>query len=188
MEDLLLNILLLYPEGISEFDLLQELIQKGKLEKEKLSDTYSLFQTHFLLFHTLYKLRQKLKQEGKFDLEIHCLKIQLVAQNFGTEGLALHSSGDPLEAYYLNLENYNTSPEEVEQILNDFWKLFLNYQSRESALEVLGLQDPVDNQTILKRYRELIKENHPDLGGDGKKISELQRAKENLIRFDGLGK
>lgn len=115
-------------------------------------------------------------------MEIHCLKIQLLPYSFGTNAIGTNLAHDPLENYYLNLDNYDTSPEEVNQILDDFWKMFSKYQSRESALEVLGLKDPTDDDTILRKYRELIKENHPDLGGDGIKISEIQRAKENLIR------
>lgn len=180
-EQLILNILHENPKGIKEYELFQMLIDRGAMEKERISESYSLFQSHFLLFHTLYKLRNKLRLSGKFDMEIHCLKIRLLPILENQAGLQKEFASDSLETYYLDLNNSNLSPKEVDNLLEGFWKLFAKYQSREESLKTLGLVDPVSNEEILTRYRELVKKHHPDLGGDGVGITEFQRARENLI-------
>lgn len=53
------------------------------------------------------------------------------------------------------------------------------------ALKYLGFDkiEGVDTQTIKKRYRELSKENHPDLGGDSEKFRLITESKDVLERY-----
>ncbi|MEE8378908.1 MAG: DNA-J related domain-containing protein, partial [Gammaproteobacteria bacterium] len=64
----LLKVLLLFPAGLSEFELIQKLETDGQpgFETDCLKGNLSLFQTHFFLFHSLYLLREQLRKQ--FDL------------------------------------------------------------------------------------------------------------------------
>ncbi len=179
LEECLLEILLSHPEGLSEYDLLELLMEKEKIPNFH-SSNHLMFQVHFLLFHALYKLRKVLRDQGKFDLQIHCLKIQLLPYSKGMEGLVKYTP-DLLEEYYLDFNNYETPPEEVEEMLSNFWKLFDKYQKKEKALKILGLSEPVNREQVLKSYYELVRKDHPDYGGNGEKISDLVYAKSILL-------
>lgn len=181
LEESLLEILKAYPQGLSEYDLLEILVEKQKIPNFHLSN-YVMFQVHFLLFHALYKLRKKLREQKKFDLEIHCLKIQLLPYSYGVEGL-IEFKPDLLEEYYLNFNNYQTPPEEVEAMLSNFWILFDKYRKKEKALKILGLNEPTNKQEVLKAYYTLVRKEHPDFGGSGEKISELIYAKSVLLEY-----
>lgn len=165
--------------GMSEF----ELIQKLCLEKTtdfidgELNDNLTLFQSHFLLFHHLYHLQTQLWLEQQGNLEISPLKIRLSDYREGENHLQQH---DPLRDYYLNTDNLkNTTSEDIDKMLDDFWRRYLSPAERKSALHVLGLQDPVDDKTIKQSYRKLVMEHHPDRGGDKERLQSINEA----IRF-----
>lgn len=179
LENILLEILKAHPNGLSEYDLLEMLVEREKFPDFHLSN-YIMFQVHFLLFHALYKLRAQLRKQQIFDLRIHCLKIQLLPYTNGTEGLVKYEP-DLLEDYYLDFSNYQTPPEEVEAMLSNFWTLFDNYQKKEKALKILGLCEPLSKEKVLKTYYELLRKEHPDYGGTGEKISDLVYAKSTLL-------
>ncbi len=165
--------------GMSEF----ELIQKLRLNKTanfiaaEFSDNLALFQSHFLLFHHLYHLQSQLWSEQQGNLEISPLKIRLSLYRKGENHLQRH---DPLRDYYLEPDNLNnTTAEDIDNMLDDFWRRYLSPAERESALRVLGLQDPVDDKTIKLSYRKLAMEHHPDRGGDKERLQSINEA----IRF-----
>lgn len=181
LEETLIEILESHPEGLSEYQILEILIQKEKIPDFHFSN-YVMFQVHFLLFHALYKLRLNLRKQQKFDLKIHCLKIQLVPYLTGTNALVKYEK-DALEEYYLDFNNYQTPEKEVEDMISNFWKLFDKYQKKEKALKTLGLEETVNKEQILKKYYELVRKEHPDYGGDGKRISEIVQAKSVLLEM-----
>ncbi len=53
--------------------------------------------------------------------------------------------------------------------------------SREEALSVLGLQDPVSRDEIIAAHRSLMQKLHPDRGGNDYLAAQLNRAKDVLI-------
>ena len=179
LQNQLIQILESHPEGISEFDLIKILISEGFLEKSRLDEEYSLFQSHFVLFHYLYLIRENLRSSGTADLEIHFSMIRIKKFERGSDYLL--TSSDKLAQYYLNSSNLNTSPKEVSEMISNFWKKFSEYRPREEALSILGLEDPIDDSEILVTYRKLIRENHPDSGGDGSKINIYNEAKKSLL-------
>ena len=63
-------------------------------------------------------------------------------------------------------------------IQNNFAK---NKMTRKEALEILGLDEGADKDQILKAYHDLLKKNHPDLGGSDWITSQLNKAKETLL-------
>ena len=48
--------------------------------------------------------------------------------------------------------------------------------------KILGLDDNVTNKEIKERYRYLIKQYHPDNGGDSKEFIKIQKAYEKIMK------
>ena len=100
-------------------------------------------------------------------------------------------SSDPLREYYLDLKNlYETGQEEVEEMLNSFWKSYQLFDQLDEALEILGIEKAgqgVDLELARRKYRELALVNHPDRGGDGEEMSKLNWA-ISVINGGRLGK
>ncbi|MDH5435430.1 MAG: DnaJ domain-containing protein [Gammaproteobacteria bacterium] len=177
----LLDILGKHPEGISEYDLISQLKTETDeiIIPERLDDTQALFKLHFLLFHTLYLLRDQLHAKEEGHLEISPLKINLLPYIKGTTAISTH---DPLRDYYLDLtELESTSEQDVYDLLASFWTKFSNQEGRDGALAKLGLEDPVDDITIKKRYRELAMQHHPDRGGEKEQLQIINEAVSILL-------
>lgn len=178
--DLLLELLALHPAGLSEYELLQ-CLRRGTVTTDpfpaasKGQDNYQLFRTHFLLFHHLYRLRERLRQAQQGDLEIHTLcirKLPYIASNAQMLG-----QPDPLRAYYLDLANLEqTEPDQVAEMLAGFWARFSRYDRRQQALAALELPDSADNATIQRQYRRLAMRHHPDRGGDPARFQAIHAA------------
>lgn len=177
-----LQVLRAHPAGIGEYDLIRALAAEGQQDfaRERLRDNLSLFQTHFLLFHTLYLLRDDLARRGEARLDIHPLKIQLLPLADAC-GYAVDAH-DPLRDYYLDMHNLATGRDEVERLLNDFWNRFASNDERAEALDALGLVDPVDWPTIKHRHRRLAMQHHPDRGGDTASLQAINAALDVLAR------
>lgn len=45
-----------------------------------------------------------------------------------------------------------------------------------------GIRNPVNREMIERRFRELVKERHPDAGGTADGMAELNRAREEALR------
>ncbi len=177
------QVLRAHPAGISEFNLIKWLEADGQagFDKDCLRTSLSLFQTHFLLFHSLYLLRDELSARGDARLDISALRIQLVPLT-QTSPSAIDRH-DPLRNYYLDLSNLqNTRDNEVEALLNTFWARFIGNDERRQALNVLELQDPVDWPTIKTRHRKLAMQHHPDRGGDEARLQAINAAMNRLAR------
>ncbi|WP_018949748.1 DNA-J related domain-containing protein [Thioalkalivibrio sp. ALMg11] len=171
------------PDGLTEHALITQLRDAGvePFAGARLQESLSLFQTHFLLFHCLYRLRDRLAERGE-RLRIHCLDIGIepVRDGGAVEGLpAMH---DPLRAYYLDLAQLETmDAAAVEVLLGEFWSRLGRDQQREQALEVLELADPVDADTIRRQYRRMAQCHHPDRGGDTAKLQRINAARWVLL-------
>jgi len=177
----LLEILHSHPAGISEYDLIQELKTSGCGVKvpDRLDDAQALFNLHFLLFHTLYKLRDQLHETKAGHLEIGPLSIRLLPYLNGNEALTEH---DPLRDYYLELSHMEaTTEQDVYEMLASFWTRLSRQDGREEALAQLGLEDPVDDSVIKSRYRQLVMEHHPDRGGEKEQIQLINAAVSVLL-------
>ncbi|MBA3024482.1 MAG: DnaJ domain-containing protein [Gammaproteobacteria bacterium] len=162
-----------HPAGFTEHELLKKLAEHevSLFGEEYFNSPLGLFQRHFLLFHCLYVLRDKLRAAQRSDLEIHCLGIRQIAyRNTPSDHPAQF---DPLAAYYLELDNFtNTDEQEVLRLLNDFWKRFSGDEQRDKALAVMGLAHPVSYPEIRQQYRRLAMQCHPDRGGE---LAQFQR-------------
>lgn len=169
-------------EGYSEYELLKELARRELIDygAAQTNDALALFRSHFLLFHVLYRLRDQLRSEGGADLEINPLCIRL-RQYAARESRALDVA-DPLRSYYLEWENCaQTTGPDVDRMLGRFWIKYVRNDQRAEALGVLGLSDPVDDDTIKQTYRRLAMQHHPDRGGDGVQLREINAAVGRLL-------
>ena len=174
--DQLERLLRQHPEGLGEHAIIKILSkdENSTLANAKIDTSISLFQTHFILFHGLYVLRDKLWNDQTNHLEITALIIQLHPYRDGQAELAKY---DLLRQFYLNLDNLeHTKEQDVEQLLNSFWECYINPRERRQALTELGLNDPVDHDTIKLTYRRLVMEHHPDRGGDKERLQAINKA------------
>ena len=176
------NILHENTDGIREYDLLTRLTNLGFFPESitGASPPLALFQKHFLLFHVLYLINDKLLRDNAGSLNITPLVIQKLGYIDATTELGQH---DPLREYYLDLQNLeSTNEEKVNELLSSFWECYLRNDKRQDALAVLGLADPVEDQEIKTSYRRLVKTHHPDKGGQTSVIQEINEAYKLLIK------
>ena len=139
----------------------------------------ALFCAHFVLFHALYRLRDRAWQAQQAHLEIRPLNIRWQPYHGGQGGLA---RPDTLREYYLDLSNLEqTSARDVDALLAAFWVRFQRRDQRAAALMELGLSDPVDDATIKRTYRQLVMQHHPDRGGETERLQVINAAVKALL-------
>ena len=175
----LFSILREHPEGLREYDLLE--ILRGDRPLRGL-DSLEVFRVHFLLFHHLHRLRQALQTLGLGTLEIHCLRVRLAPlESPAPNREQLPRPPDPLEGYYLDLENMaRTTREDVQEMLRWFWRRYRVHGRREEAMAALGLGPETSLPDARRRYRALVREHHPDRGGDAAAFRKVVEAMEVL--------
>lgn len=182
----LLELLREAPDGCSEYGLIQQLKARHSthIPNLALTDKLVLFRTHFLLFNALYRLRDRLWQDGSGQLLISPLCVQLLPYVAGRAAL---SEQDPLRDYYLDLRHLReTGEEEVEKLLTSFWKRMQGGDEKRAALELFELEAndrPLDLAAVKHRYRQLVSQHHPDRGGSHERLQSINLAMEILERY-----
>jgi hypothetical protein len=199
------SLLLSHPTGVSEYDLLKCLQGAYKQRSQQvgeginasprdlfsslnLNDLLSLFQTHFVLFNGLYRLRQIWRKEHIGDIGIHTLNILPLPYNEQTTGSGLTNS-DPLAEYYLDWNNLiGTSEAKVDSLLSSFWQQFyavetdlganakVNQTKLEESYTLLEVEFNAPLKDVKRQYLRLIHQYHPDKGGDTEAAQSLQAA------------
>lgn len=188
-EQALWQILALEPEGIQEFDLIKRLQAPPYccLDHTDLVQPIRLFQTHFALFHFLYQMRNHWLDLEKGCLEIVSTHIRLLPYQAHQSSIELH---DPLVDYYLDWQNYtNTSSEDVELMLDQFWKRFDDYytapaplsdEDYRSACKLMDVSVPFSLAELKQQYRKLMHHHHPDKGGQLEQCQAIEHAYRQL--------
>ncbi|UAW97148.1 molecular chaperone DnaJ [Halopseudomonas nanhaiensis] len=185
---LLLEILQESPDGTDEFGLIRRIAQERPdslfAAPGALRDPLKLFQLHFLLFHTLYRLSDTLAASG-IQVHIHALRIAIEHRSPSAPGL---TCTDPLRAYYLDWSEWaRTHEADVQRLLDSFWRGHQQSQPPDddvdAALMLFELEAPVDRTTIRKRYRQLVSKHHPDRGGDTERLQAINAALLILERY-----
>lgn len=173
IQTILREILDTHPAGMSEYDLLKGLAEHdvSLFNEDYFESPLGLFQRHFLLFHCLHLLRDKLRTTRQGDMNIHCLGIQLMPYSHTSSG---HPAlPDPLAGYYLDLDNLKSTDEsDVLRMLDNFWQKFAGDDQRDEALAVMELTHPTSYPVIRQQYRRLAMQWHPDRGGE---LAQFQR-------------
>lgn len=175
------------PAGLSEYALIQTLKQQQHplFIKANLGDPLSLFRTHFILFHALYVLRDRLRSVGEYDLLISPLRIQLhsLIVDDSTISQAIDRS-DALRAYYLDLNQLaSTDRAAVEQLLYGSLNRLTQSQQVTDALAELGLEQPLQSLSahqLRYHYRQLVSRHHPDRGGCTERLQRINQAMDTL--------
>lgn len=187
-EPWLLDLLREHPKGIDEYRLIRALAEQFPESlfalPGALREPLQLFQLHFLLFHALYRLSDRLATEG-FELQIQALGIRLQLRAAGEEGVALT---DPLRAYYLDWDQWlQTRDEDVRRLLDDFMRGAgsLDADELQQALGLFDLPAQASGAQLRQRYRQLVSRHHPDRGGDTAMLQRINRAWEVLQRHAG---
>lgn len=188
-----------HPMGLSEHQLLKLLQQEPHdfFAADALRDPLVLFQTHFLLFHCLYLLKQNWSIAQHATLDISATLIIKRPYNQQKTGLEnkkdisqqlLHA--DPLAQYYLDWSHFSsTTGEDVDTLLNSFWrKVFTpkNEESIQQSLTIMQLDALVSTAELKVQYRRLAQLHHPDKGGDGEKFKTICQAFHQLKQYNLL--
>ncbi len=182
LEIQLLGLLNENPAGLSEHELLKRLRERNSLFVSfNPREPLSLFRGHYLLFHMLYRLRDRADHERRGRLRIDPLRIVLEPAGSGggspSNATVLAPSEADLSGRYGDLNRWATiTALEVVDLLRQFHASRRTNGRRQAALAELGLQDPVDDATIKQRYRRLAMRHHPDRGGDGARLREINAA------------
>ena len=185
-DSLLLEILNQHPDGITEFELMKALNQMGVDAFRSTANTLEMFRIHFLLFHHLYRLRDKLIQSGAQDLDIHTLHIGLKPLETApsTDDADALIEADPHRSYYLDLsELEQTTQTDVETLLDSFWNAEDALNHKQKSLDVLGLTESASFDEIKVSYKKLVMKHHPDRGGDAATFHEIKQAMEYLNKL-----
>jgi hypothetical protein len=180
-------------EGITEFEIITLLKQPpySLFDEDALRDPLTLFQTHFVLFHSLYYLRNKWRRQKTGELEIGLTQIKLLPVLSFDAGL---QAVDPLGDYYLDWKNLSATDQAgAEELLNDFWQKMAgvdvnHHFSQETINEATFILkiDSIDAVSLLQlkqQYRKLQHAIHPDKGGSVEGSQQVLQAYTTLYRY-----
>lgn len=179
----LLPILKSASAGLTEYELMRALRDAGVAGFSMPAlrgDALALFQTHFILFHSLYLLRDELAGGDGERLEISPLRVVLHPPSALQQ--TMPAEPDALREYYLDLGNlHGTSRHDVTAMLGKYFERMARQDDRDEALRVLGLEQGASDAEVKRRYRELAMQHHPDRGGDTATLQAINAAVEILL-------
>lgn len=169
------------PIGISELDLIRAL----QSERWQLIGTVNfmepdqLYPVHFLLFHSLYRLREQLSPDRE-SLVISPLRLGIVPRA-GEPRQTLPDPEDPLRAFYLDLNQYFMSNDDIQTMMDSFWSGSAmnrpDHTATHRAASTLGFeQPPASFAEVKKQFRRQVMTAHPDRGGSTEDIQQLNHA------------
>lgn len=185
--------------GLSEHELLK-LLQQPPHEffaTDALHDPLVLFQTHFLLFHSLYVLKQRWSNTQHAELEISALEIKKrpfkqPIKNTRQDKNQYQSIEhvDPLAQYYLDWSHFSaTSSADIEELLSSFWRKVFKPRNEldiQQALLIMELENPISTVELKVQYRRLAQNHHPDKGGDSEHFKNICQAFHQLKQYNTL--
>jgi hypothetical protein len=182
-----------FTAGISEFELITLLKQPpySLFDEDALRDPLTLFQTHFVLFHSLYHLRNEWREQKVGELDIRATQIKLDSILSFDAGL---QASDPLADYYLDWTNLSATDQAgVNDLLNSFWQKMAgvddsHYFSQEAVNEaILTLQitsiEYLSLAQLKQQYRKLQHAKHPDKGGSVEDSQQVLQAYTTLYKY-----
>ncbi|WP_404361982.1 DNA-J related domain-containing protein [Marinobacter sp.] len=176
------------PGGLSELALIKTLQVPPweLLDEVDFSKPEKLYPVHFLIFHSLYRLRDELGAAGE-SLDISPLLIRLYA-NAVVAGQGHPGEPDRLRSFYLDLDQYNLPEESISEMVDDFWSgRSGQHPAPEDTLQaaaVLGFDElPGTFSEVKHRFRRAVMQAHPDRGGSTGEVQTLNSAFGTLRAF-----
>ena len=149
-----------------------------------------LFKRNFLVMNALYQLQLQLVPD--YHLRIASLHIELVNTPSHTALL----QAEPLRDYYLDWHNYDTSNDEIEALLDNFWQRFaqqpcvntakLTPLQHQEIRERWNLNTEYSLKDVQKRWRQLALKHHPDKQGSAAVFKQIQDEYEQLKLYCSL--
>ena len=137
--------------------------------------------------NALFTLQTEL-QEQQLSIEIDSFNVTLVDTSLHPRHIAPNGLAD----YYLNWQNYDTSADEITQLLTEFWQQFgqqpafssINQAEVDHALARFELPPTSSFAAANQRWRQLALKYHPDkTTGDTKRFQQLQNDWQLLKRY-----
>lgn len=170
-----------HPAGMNELTLIKRL-QGSPWEligDVSFGEPEQLYPVHFLLFHTLYRLRDQLAESGE-TITISPMHLRLY-ENPVVSGSGVAGEVDALRTFYLDLTQYRMSGDSIQKMMNDFWNGHYPqrppHQEAVDAAGILGFDHLPDSFGKVKhRFRRAVMQAHPDRGGDTESIQSLNQA------------
>ncbi|KTF13817.1 DNA-J related domain-containing protein [Pseudoalteromonas sp. H105] len=144
-----------------------------------------LFKRNFLIMNALFQLQQQLAPTQ--TLSIASLHIKL--EDSHTENPITQI--DPLRDYYLDWQNYDTSADEVNALLNQFWQDFvatkpvkpkISISQRNAILTQWQLDEQASLKMIQKRWRQLAFQYHPDKSSEDEEVFKRIREEYEQLK------
>lgn len=178
------------PGGLSEYALIKKLQQPPwqLLGVVRFDQPELLYPVHFLLFHTLYTLRDQLAEDGK-TLAISAMLTRLENRpeepRHKLSGQSLPAQADSLRAFYLDLNQYRLSTAQIHAMLDNVYAGHRGANDHHDTSEVaaaasyLGYGDrrlPDCFHEVKQRFRRAVMQAHPDRGGSTEQIQTLNAA------------
>ncbi|WP_392400359.1 DNA-J related domain-containing protein [Aeromonas salmonicida] len=180
---LLAPLLTLLQEAAASYkvhELLDALRQQGAIPTLAGDEQLQLFRVNFLIMNALYQLQAELHDAGWW-LVISSLDIRLEPLAGATDTRQRLALGQSLRNYYLDWQVFwQTDREEVEALLNRFWRAYDGAGHRAEALALFELTADANQETVRRRWRELALQHHPDRGGDAETFIRMRWAWECL--------
>lgn len=176
-----LRVLKQKPGGVKIYDLLSGLDQ-ALVAKVVATEDYnvSIFRKNFLLMNALYQLQLRLLKDGVY-LSIGQIEVQLLPSRVMNQKQLTNPGEQRIREYYFNWKNYeSTQSDEVIALLNKFWSNYHNPKQITQAHKLLGVTETSSWPEIQHQYRLLVRQHHPDKGGDSQLFIEIREAYELL--------
>lgn len=147
-----------------------------------------LFQKHFVIRHSLFRLQQLWSQD--MDRMSWCLELGPVNIILNKNKLAestspsLDISRAALYEYYMDWSNFvNADSDQVVNLMDSFWNRYHTRDNHSAALEVLHLAPGANWSEIKLAYREKVILCHPDKGGSEEAFRTVREAYEILKKL-----
>jgi len=179
-------------EGLSEHALIKALQNPPwkLLGQVEYADPTALYPVHFLVFHSLYRLREELIAEGAETLQVHPLSIRILAAQ-SPSGNQHPGEEDPLAHFYRDIANLSLTRDSINQMMDDFWRGETLSRPGSSELakacDTLELDCPPESfQGAKRQFRRLAMQRHPDRGGSNSALQNLNQAMAIVRRHFGI--
>lgn len=169
------------PDGLSELALIRALQSDrwALLGPVNYAEPDQLYPIHFLVFHSLYRLRDQLGRQQE-AVVLSPLRLRIVPALSVNEN-TLPEPEDRLRAFYLDLSQYYLSSTAINDMMDRFWAGEPAQRPDQSeaidAARVLGFEQlPECFATVKNRFRKRVMHAHPDRGGRTEDVQALNEA------------
>jgi len=185
----ILEILKTATDQIGEYDIICRLEEQGMVFHDD-NDSFNVatFKKHFMTMNALYRLQRDLLEDGYY-LNISALDITIEPLGPSTnQQLLMHAAEHNIREYYLDWRHFdNTSEDEINELLSNFWQMYYAKDKQEEALAILELNSGAGWDRVKRAYRRLAAEHHPDKGGNDARFIEIREAYEVLKYYYAQG-